>query len=54
MATKQKIDADVIDGYELCTDPLLCGASRAKNYSGELDWRLDIALWTEKVAKLRR
>ncbi|KAG8920415.1 hypothetical protein FRC02_000912 [Tulasnella sp. 418] len=53
MATKQKIDPAVIEGYEICTDPVVCGASRANDYS-RLDWNKDIAPWKERVAKLSR
>ncbi|KAG8956462.1 hypothetical protein FRC03_010827 [Tulasnella sp. 419] len=53
LSEKHRIDVKVIEGFELCTDPLVSGASRMENYSTETKWKESIRVWMEMVAGLR-
>ncbi|KAG8939142.1 hypothetical protein FRC03_006520 [Tulasnella sp. 419] len=52
ISKQQKIEPEVIKGYGICTDPLVCCGARKEYYTPGSKWNDSIRIWVEKVNNL--
>ncbi|KAG8918076.1 hypothetical protein FRC02_002673 [Tulasnella sp. 418] len=52
ISKQKKIESEVIKGYEICTDPLVCCGAREEHHPQESVWHNRIRIWVEMVNNL--